>query len=63
MFRNKITGTIAISAGFIVVFLCSILISELRDFLPAAVIVLIIVVNAVMLLSMPPEEKTQEQNH
>lgn len=63
MFRNKLTGTMTISAGFVVVLLCSMLISELRDFLPAAVIALAIVVNVVMLLSMPPEEKAQAQNH
>ena len=63
MFRNKLTGIMSISAyAFVVVFLCSAYIPELRDFLPAAVIVLAIVANVVMLLSMPPEEKAQAQN-
>lgn len=64
MFRNKLTGIMTISAyAFVIVFLCYAYIPELRAFLPAAVIALAIVVNVVMLLSMPPEEKAQAQNH
>lgn len=50
MFRNKLTGTMTISGyAFVIVFLGSVYIPELRAFLPAAVIALAIVVNVVML--------------